>query len=151
MKMEQVHFRATHDFSEALEFNNSAAARLPLVSEDVIDDDFRNLRNFLEKEGYKIRHGMEPHKDLAFIIDNTHRRVYPIAVLLKRVITAHLLATIQRFVDQSQEVQVLLVNGCNSVGDEPHEQVPDFWICLVPGGNGVGYVEADEVLDLFAR
>ena len=140
----------TAHFSEALAFSNRKAGLQSDVTPKAEDEELSELEAHFEKNGFSVQSAIEEGKDISFHLDRTRKMVHGIFVNYKNVISADLLDSIAKFLEGRMDTQIVIVNGCNPIGEEPEEEVPDFWICLVAGG-GIFYAEADEVTKLFQR
>ena len=140
----------TSEFSDALSFSNAKAAEQTAVVDKLQDLELSELRFHLEESRFSVRLAMEEGKDVAFNLERTGKRIYGIVVLRKNAISVDLLCSISKFLENRTDTQIVIVNGCNPIGDSPEEEVPDFWVCLVEGSHFI-YVENAEVTKLFQR
>jgi hypothetical protein len=140
----------TYSLSDAVAFSNKFADHQTAVPPEIEDQELSELQIQLEKTGFSVRYAMEGGKDLAFHLDRANVTFHGILVLRKAAISVDLLSVAYEFIANRKNSQILIVNSCNSMGDNPAEEVPDFWICLIDG-HGIMYQEANEVSELFHR
>lgn len=140
----------TSSFKEALDFSNAKLRDQTPVIPGIEDSELVALRSHLESCGFTVRRSLSDVSDLAFHLERTEKRYCGVIVLRKKTITIELLKATLSFLECRPDSQLVIVNGCNPTDDEPDEDVPDFWICIVQGG-GVFYAEDDEPIRLFQR
>ena len=142
--------RITDCFSDALTFSNKMLAQQSVVPAEVEDSELAKLRSHLETSGFTIRQMLDDGSDLAFHLERNEKLLLGLIVIRKRAISIDLLKSVHAFLECRDECQVVIVNGCNPMGDDPSENVSDFWICMVQGG-GFFYAETEDPVWLFEQ
>jgi hypothetical protein len=140
----------TSSFSDAIAFSNKTLAQQSIISAEIEDLELAQLRSQLETSGFTVRQSLNDGSDLAFHLERNEKRLYGLIVIRKRAISIDLLKSVHAFLECRSDSQVVTVNGCNPLGDDPSEDVSDFWICMVKSG-GFFYAENDDAVRLFQQ
>ena len=140
----------TDCFSDAVAFSNNILEQQSVVSAEIEDSELAQLRSHLETSGFTLRQSLDDVSDLAFHLERNEKRLFGLIVIRKRAISIDLLKSVHDFLECRADCQVVIVNGCNPWGDDPSEDVSDFWICMVKAG-GSFYAENDDPVRLFRQ
>lgn len=140
----------SNNFSDAIAFSNKNSDRQSTVSNEIEDQEMSELRLRLEQDGFSISRSIKDIADLSFHFERTNKRTCGVIVIRKSAISIDLLESIAKFLECKDDSQVVIVNGCNPIGEDLSEDVSDFWICLVREG-GFFYTEDKEPRELFQR
>jgi hypothetical protein len=140
----------TSCFADAVAFSNKILAQQSVVSAEVEDAELAQLRSHLELSGFTVRQTLNDVSDLAFHLERSQKRLCGLIVIRKRAISIDLLKSVHAFLECRSDSQVVIVNGCNPLGDAPSEDVSDFWICMAQR-SGFFYAEDDDPVRLFQQ
>jgi hypothetical protein len=138
----------TSNFDVALARSNEFLDLLPLSTAEEVDDDLARLRARLIAEQFSVQESIEDNKDLAFHLSRCGKLRHGIITLRKSAICRELIVAIRDFVTNGVAKEIVLMNGCDPLMDNPQETVDDFWLTLNPQ-NGTFYMASDSVKALF--
>jgi hypothetical protein len=140
----------TYSLSDALAFSDRAGDAQIKVPPQIEDQELSELQTQLEQAGFSVQNALEDGKDVAFDLNRGDVTIHGIYVLRKSAISVDILRAVGDFLQNRTNTQVVICNSCNVLRDNPAEEVPDFWICLIDD-HGIMYQEANEVSELFRR
>ena len=140
----------TSCFSDAVAFSNKVLAQQSVISAEIEDAELEQLRYHLEMSGFTVRRSLDDVSDIAFHLERNQKRLCGLIVIRKRAISIDLLKSVHAFLESRSDCQVVIVNGCNPLGDDLSDDVSDFWICMVQG-SGFFYAEDNDPVKLFQQ